>query len=320
MSRAFRRMVVVAVAAALLVGLTAAPLSAAKPTKKTYDVTVSPTSVPFVPTGAPAMFTLTYTNTTPGGIASFNSLALTAPAGFVIDYESVDVTTSSGNTSFTVATGLESADIEVTGLYPVSYDEWVELTFNATVAITATTCAGAVGTWLTSAWTGSNTGGNLFELQPPPPTTTVGTLLAPGSSITFDGVTLTNIGTACSPVTLDRNGNLVNVWKPEDPSLEFMVEINAWDPEPADAPVPLARWTEVDTPGGFHDIEWCDGTTGAPAMPGSEVSCLISQSSEIYGPDGDGTSSPDWVPAYEGQLIQVTEVIYLTGDWGAKRG
>lgn len=320
MSVAFRRLLAGLIGASLVIGLTALPLSAAKPVKKTYAVTVNPATVPFNPAGATQTFTLRYTNTTPGGIASFNSLTLTAPIGFDIDFGTAGVTTSSANTSFTVTTGLPSADIEVTGLYPVSYNEWVELTFEATVAITATTCAGAFGTWVTQAWTGSNTSGNLFELSGSVPTTTVGTHLDPGESITVNGVSLTNVGTACAPVTLSRNGDLVNVWKPSDPSLEFTVEVNAWDPEPATAPIPLVRWTEVDTPGGWHDIQWCSGTPGAPAMPGSEVSCLISQSSEIYGPDGNGTTTgTDWVAGYDGQLIQVTEVIYLTGDWGAKR-
>lgn len=328
-----RRWLVVLVGASLLVGLAAVPLSAAKPTKKTYTVTVTPTSVPYNPAGVEKTFTLRYTNATPGGIASFNSLTLTAPDGFTIDPATVSAFTSSGNTGFSLATSSEAPNIKATNLYPVSYEEWVELTFKATVLPSATTCLGSVGTWVTEAWTGSNTSGGNFELQPPPPTTTVGTPLAPGDSITVNGVTLTNVGESCAPVTLSRDGNLVSVWKPADPSLAFTVEINAWDPEPADAPIPLARWTEVDTPSpsaldldddGWHPIQWCLGSADAPALPGSEVSCLISQSSVTYGPDGDGSTSdgitsPDWVPEYEGQLIQVTELIYLTGDWAIHR-
>lgn len=328
MTAPLRRWLVVLVGAALLMGLAAGPLSAARPIKKTYAVTVSPTAAAYNPAGATETFIFRYTNTTPGGIASFNSLTLTAPAGFTIRPDTVSVVVSSGNGAFSVATSSEPPNVVVTNLYPVSYAEWVEITFVATVLPSAATCAGSVGTWGTEAWTGSNTSGDLFALSGPAPTTTVGTLLEPGASITVDGATLTNVGTACAPVTLSRNGDYVYVYKPEDPSLAFRLEINAWNPEPASAPVPAERWTEVDTPSpsaldpdgdGWHPIQWCLGSVGAPTLPGGEVSCLVSQSLVTYGPDGDGTTSPDWVPDYEGQLIRVAEVVYLTGDWGVQR-
>ncbi len=316
MSAVTRRWLLVLLGAALLMSLTAGPLSAAKATKKTYSVTVDPATVPLDPNGVDQTFTLRYTNTTPGGVASFNSLSLTAPAGFTITLASVVVTTSSGDTGFSVVPSAAAPNITVTNLYPVSYGEWVQIAFTAQVVMSGTTCSSAVGTWLTQAWTGSNTSGSLFELSGTPPTTTVGTAVAPGASIIVNGVTLTNIGTTCAPVTLSREGNEVHVYKPNDPSLAFTVDIDAWDPT---APT---TWTQVDTPGGFHPIKWCLGTW-TPADPTnmtsitmpaydtttSEVSCLLGQETTVAGVDPSGNP-----------LVRVREWIYLTDDWGAKHG
>jgi hypothetical protein len=97
----------------------------------------------------------------------------------------------------------------------------------------------------------------------------------------------------------------------------FQVDVNAWLPEPAVTPVPA---TQVSPPDPFHDVLWCEGTPAAPEMPSGESWCLVSQSTVSYGPDGDGTEgNPDWVPDYEGQLMQVTETFLLTADAGARR-
>jgi hypothetical protein len=62
--------------------------------------------------------------------------------------------------------------------------------------------------------------------------------------------------------------------------------------------------TQVDTPPPTHDILWCGGTPSAPALPNStEVSCLISETSQIYGPDANGA-----------QQVQVKDHILLLGD------
>jgi len=96
----------------------------------------------------------------------------------------------------------------------------------------------------------------------------------------------------------------------------FEVRFNAWDPEPA-GPVPLTR---VIPPSPYHPVEWCEGTASIPTIPSGEAWCLVNQNTSTYGPDGDGTpGNPDWVPGYEGQLMQVSETLLLIGDAGCKR-
>jgi hypothetical protein len=97
----------------------------------------------------------------------------------------------------------------------------------------------------------------------------------------------------------------------------FEVRINAWDPEPVANPVPP---TLVDPPLPSHPAEWCEGTASSPTVPTGEVWCLVTQSTSTYGPDGDGSpENPDWVPGYDGQLMQVTETYILIGDAGCRR-
>jgi hypothetical protein len=63
--------------------------------------------------------------------------------------------------------------------------------------------------------------------------------------------------------------------------------------------------TQVDTPGpGFHDIQWCTGTSLDPSiLPGSEVTCLLDQSAAVQ---SDGK-------------VKVNETYYLHGDILYKR-
>jgi hypothetical protein len=99
----------------------------------------------------------------------------------------------------------------------------------------------------------------------------------------------------------------------------FDVHVAAWDPEPAANPIPLSL---TDPAGADADPtgEWCEGTFADPAMPTDgngnfvESWCAYELLAQTYGPDGDGTTSPDWVPGYDGQLIKVTEKWLLVGD------
>jgi hypothetical protein len=94
----------------------------------------------------------------------------------------------------------------------------------------------------------------------------------------------------------------------------FEVKVADWDPEPAANPVPLS---DTDPAGDDGDPtgEWCEGTSAAPSMPAGESWCAISLTATTYGPDGDGSEGdPDWVPGYEGQLMQVRETWLLVGD------
>jgi hypothetical protein len=103
----------------------------------------------------------------------------------------------------------------------------------------------------------------------------------------------------------------------EDTPATFEVRINAWDPEPVANPVPS---TLVDPPFPSHPADWCDGTAASPTVPSGEAWCLVTQSTSTYGPDGDGSpGNPDWVPNYDGQLMQVSETFLLIGDAGCRR-
>ena len=302
----FRKLVVIGAGLALLGGLAAGPLAAASSTKKTYGVTVTPATLAY---GAPSItsaFTATFTNTTPGGTSSINSLSLTAPTGYTID--------STPAPSFTTTTGSSAGNltsspttVTVTNLYPVTYGQSVTLSFSATVDTTSLTCSTAVGTWATQVWTGANTSGTLFALSSAVPTTTIGTDLQPGASITASGVTVTNVGTTCVPVTVSRNGNTVTILKPTIEGVALSVDI-LWDPEPAVLPLPVdqVEASGSATPG---PVQWCGGTPSQPTVPAGQVSCLVSESSQIYGPDASGN-----------QQVRVHDVVYLLGDYSIVRG
>jgi hypothetical protein len=297
-----RRVIVVGAGVALLVGLTAGPLEAGG-TGKIYSVTMSPAAVPYT-TGSvgPLKFTVVFANQTPGN-SQFNSLALSAPANYTISGP-FSTQASSGNVG-NVSIAHSATGIQVTNLYPVGYGQTFTLTFYATIDTSNLTCSTAVGTWGTQAWTGSNLSGTPFALTSIAPTTTVGTLLAAGGSITVNGVTVTNNSTQCEPISISQSGvgNTVNIFKPTVTGLANKVDI-LWNPEPAPLPGKPVPLTQVDTPAPTHAIQWCGGTAAAPSMPSGEVSCLISETTQIAGSNN----------------IQVHDVIQLVGDWGANRG
>jgi hypothetical protein len=127
------------------------------------------------------------------------------------------------------------------------------------------------------------------------------------------------------PVTVSKLGNDVEILSSGEFDATFKVEINAWDPEKA---VPAVPVTEVQPPEPFHPGLWCEGTPPPPGssdvsglqMPVGESWCRVTQSTTTYGPDGDGSpGNPDWVPDYEGQLMQVSETWLLTADAGCRR-
>lgn len=310
MSSRFRKPVVIIAGLALLVGLAAGPLAAASSTKKTYGVTVTPTTLDYSTPSITSAFTATYTNTTPGGTSTINSLSLTAPTGYTIDADPAPTfATSAGGSTGSLAAS--STTITVTHLNPVSYGQSVTISFSATVAdTTSLSCATEAGLWTTQAWTGATTSGTLFRLSSAAPATTIGTgtLLLPGNSIVVSGVTVTNNSTSpCGvPVTVTRSGNSVQILKPTIEGVGLTVDI-LWDPEPAVLPLPVDQVmaSGSTTPG---PIQWCDGTATTPAMVTGQVSCLVSESSQIYGADATGN-----------QQVQVHDVIALLGDWAISR-
>ncbi len=324
MSSVFRKLLVISAGAVLLAGLTAGTLSAASSTKKTYSVNVSTVQiVSSSASGFTAEFHATFTNTTPGGTSSFNSLSLTAPDGSTISAAPAPTfTTTTGSPAGTLTP--TSTGITVTNLYPVSYPKSVTLDFWATIPI-ATTCSAT--TWTTAAMTGSNLTGTAFMLSGFTSNfnTPLGASGSATSSITYTDangstVKLTNNSTTCVPITFSRSGNSVQILKPTSINgvpVTLTVDVT-WDPEKVANPLPP---TETDTPLPLHAIPWCNGTASAPTLPNTtDVSCLVSESSQIYGPDGNGVTSTDWVPNYDGQLVQVHDVIYLLGDYSFQRG
>lgn len=299
MSSVFRRVLVIGAGAALLVGLTAGTLSAASSTKKTYSVDVSTVQiVNSSATSFTAELHATYTNTTPGGISSFNSILLTVPTGYQIDVtKPATFTTTTGSSAGTPSTS--ATTITVTNLYPVSYNRSVTLDFWATIPIAAT-CSTA--TWTTQAFTGSNLSGTLFT---PTFSTNVNTSLYGGSTTGVNGVSVTNTSadtTACVPVTVTKGGNAVQILKPNS-GVPLTVTID-WTFDPPVSPLPWTKVSDTYNPN-LHNIEWCGGTQSAPALPGDgEVSCLVSENSQIAGSN----------------TVNVEDVIYLLGDWGAAKG
>ena len=131
-----------------------------------------------------------------------------------------------------------------------------------------------------------------------------------------DQVTITNndSGENCKPAvfTATFDGGQLDIDK-ADPNghLNLTVEVNAFDPERARNDLPVSQ---VSPPTPLHDGQWCNGTELNPTLPGDEHWCRISQSVVTYGPDGDGIESTDWVPDYDGQLVQVSETWLLDVD------
>lgn len=304
----YRKFIVIGVGATLLAALTAGPLSAAS-SNKTFTAAVNPSTMSYSSTGtAQSSFTITYTNTTPS--ASINSVTLTAPTGWTIDSPATGVTvTEGGGSAGNYNVSIANQTITVTNLSPVGYLGTVSVTFLATANWSSTlTCSTNSATWTITAWTGSNLGGNQFTLTNGPITTSIGSDLAVGASVTVSGATLTNVGTVCVPVTISRNGNSVTVLKPTVSGEAFKLDI-LWDPEPAALPLPVDQVTS--TAGSSNPIQWCNGTTSSLSVPTSQVSCLVSESAQVYGPD---TSTP---PV---QQVQVHDVVFLLGDYSIVRG
>jgi len=126
------------------------------------------------------------------------------------------------------------------------------------------------------------------------------------STTLFDGrVTVTNVngGVNCPPVqfTPTFDGTELNLIKPDSPPVQLKVDVTAWDPEPAQNPVPATIVTPP-APDGEPGV-WCDGTPQSYTMPAGHSWCLINQSTQLAGHDGEGT-----------QLMQVTESWLLDGD------
>ena len=152
-----------------------------------------------------------------------------------------------------------------------------------------------------------------------------GVLDCGGNNVATEGaaVTLTRLdggdpslnpdGTPCIPINYDltRSGNTVDFIKDaaQDPSASFKVEVNAWDPEPAENPIPAST---VFPPAEGEPIVWCDGTAAAAddADDGDHYWCLIDISAELVAaPEGE-----------TGNWMQVSETVLLEGDARITRG
>jgi hypothetical protein len=117
---------------------------------------------------------------------------------------------------------------------------------------------------------------------------------------------LANDSTTCTPIayrlqTSTNSERLVSFQKDlsGQPDANFTIKIT-WPSEPAQTPVPV---TQIDFGTGYHDEQWCNGTTTAPELPGTELWCLEIQHTEIV---GDG-------------MIQITETSFGHGDPNVKR-
>jgi hypothetical protein len=139
-----------------------------------------------------------------------------------------------------------------------------------------------------------------------------GTVVHVGDS---DQVSITNLDSGnvgCQPVEITPtfSGHQLDVDKsnPND-QLNLLVQVDAFDPEPAANPVPVSQ---VSPPSPLHDGLWCNGS-GTVADPYTEptadnsqvpeVWCRESQTVVSYGPGGQGN-----------QLMQVSETWLLQGD------
>jgi hypothetical protein len=320
----FRKLVVIGAGLALLVGLTTGSLAAASG-NKTYTVSIDPAVLSYTGTSSTsASLTVTYTNLTPS--ATINSVTLTPPSGYTITGVGT-ITESSGpagnyNVSPTAfpTTGM----IQVTNLNPVGYQVNLNIPLTVTVDTSKIDCSNNVATWPTAAYTGANLGGNTFGLvfpgKTPTNTTTIGSSLAAGATVTVvSGVTVTNNATSCAFVGISRNGNSVSVLKPAGTTLNLALKI-VWDPEKAILPLPVDQVT--NTGGGTNDIQWCGGTpsfdssgnltttAGLTSPASDQLSCLVKETSQVYGPDPTVTGQQD---------VQVTDVVYLFGDYSIYR-
>ena len=311
MSSVFRRFLVVGAGAALLVGLSAGPLEAAS---KTDIVSVNPITLTYTGTSPQlATFGFTFKNTTPSATINSVTVALPQPTqGYTIT--GVTGVTESSATGSSLNAGNYSASftrymVTVTNLSPVGNNESVTVSFTASIDTSNLNCQNNALQWVPTAYTGANTSGNVFNATNTAKTTIVSTLAA-------TGVTVTNNDTSnCALINVSRSGNSVTVIKPTGSTVYLTLDI-LWNPEPAVTPL---QPTKTDTPPTEHPVKWCDGTasydptgkliTSGLLLPGIEVSCLVSETSQIVGPDANGN-----------QQVQVHDLVLLKGDYGIVRG
>jgi hypothetical protein len=112
------------------------------------------------------------------------------------------------------------------------------------------------------------------------------------------------------PYTLTREGNTIDLIKDIGTQTEatFTLEINNWDPEPSQYPVPATQidYTPRSDESGLEDMVWCDlDGDGNPVLPddqipGGEIDgwCVLYQETNLV---GDG-------------MMQVTETLFGKGD------
>jgi hypothetical protein len=128
-----------------------------------------------------------------------------------------------------------------------------------------------------------------------------------GSSITITNVNDGDCETAIFTASFD--GSNFELLKPDGEQVTLQVNVNAWNPELAEYPVPA---TQVSPPGAPHDGKWCNEEAGGfYSAPGTEQWCLITQSTVLAGHD-DGAGTITGFP--DAQLMQVNELWQLDGD------
>ena len=116
--------------------------------------------------------------------------------------------------------------------------------------------------------------------------------------------TITNLdGEGCETVvfTATFDGDEFNIEKPDGEHVRLRIDLNAWNPEPAENPVPA---TQVSPPVPAEDGVWCNGTETEFSMPDGNTWCLIQQSAVLAGTGGDPVT----------QQMQVYESWLLDGD------
>ena len=155
-----RKLLIGLIVGAVALTATALPGFAAKPTpEKIFRLDITPTTAVG---GSSTTFNAKFTNITPGN-SSFNSLTLTAPAGFTITALSIAPMPTSSNPNASAITSFSGQTATVTALDPVKSNQFV--TVSATTDVPpATDCGGSSGTWTAITWTGSNTAGNTFRM------------------------------------------------------------------------------------------------------------------------------------------------------------
>jgi hypothetical protein len=210
---AFRRMLAVALGAALLMGLTASPLSAAKSTEKLYRLDITPTTVG---TGT-STIELKFTNITPGN-STFNSFEFTVPSPFVLQSARISAAVPAQPGAVVSASG---DHVTVVVLDPVKNQNYV--TVEVTVTSNVTGCVATSATWVTTepsmrVWTGSNLSGSTFRIDASTGTTTT---IDPGCQFRFTTQPSdTVVNAAIAPAVTVALGRLVGGVFTPDPSID----------------------------------------------------------------------------------------------------